>query len=81
MPRGTKPISIEQRNQRVISGAQRVQACWWTASVERKAELRTLWPELVKAIVDLDVLLELPVIRQEELHTFGRIPGRPGGDE
>jgi hypothetical protein len=62
------------------SGAQRVQAQWWTATAERKAELRALWPELANAIVDLDVLLELPVVQSEERHAFGRIPGRPGGD-
>jgi hypothetical protein len=36
---------------------QRVQGNWWTASDERKAELRALWPELVQAIADLDELL------------------------
>ena len=40
MPRSTTPITFEPRNQRVASGAQRVQAQWWTASDERKAELR-----------------------------------------
>ena len=77
MPRSTKPITFEQRNQRVASGAQRVQAQWWTASDERKAELRALWPGLAQAIVDLDVLLELPVIHHESHAPTGRLPGRP----
>jgi hypothetical protein len=65
MPRSTKPITVEMRNQQVTSGAQRAQAQWWTATTERKAELRALWPQLANAIVDLDELLQLPVIRHE----------------
>jgi hypothetical protein len=49
MSRSTKPITFEQRNQRVARGAQRVQALWWTASAERKAELRALWRDLASA--------------------------------
>jgi hypothetical protein len=78
MPKNTKPITVEQRNRHVTSGAQRVQAQWWTATPERKAELRVLWSELAMAIEDLDKLLQMPVIRTEDRPAFDRIPGRPG---
>jgi hypothetical protein len=60
MPRTTKPVPIEERNQHVANGAERVQACLWRGGPEGREHLRRSWPELADALVALVEELERP---------------------